>query len=73
MNKALRSPVVLPNDATIDISISKRDNFHTVFIFDGREYSAKDYKIRINVSDTKIKKLILNRNHYWNNIKNKLM
>ncbi|WP_306484284.1 NAD(+)/NADH kinase [Anaerococcus sp.] len=73
MNKALRCPVVLPNDATIDISVSKRDNYHTLFIFDGKEYSTKDYKIRIKVSDTKIKKLILNKNHYWNNIKNKLM
>ena len=73
MNKALRCPVVLPNDATIDISVSKRDNYHTIFIFDGKEYSTQDYKIRINVSNTKIKKLILNKNHYWNNIKNKLM
>ena len=73
MNKSLRCPVVLPNDATIDINISKRDNYHTVFIFDGKEYSSKDYKIRIGVSDRKIKKLILNKNHYWNNIKNKLM
>lgn len=73
MNKALRCPVVLPNDATIDISISKRDNYHTVFIFDGREYSTKDYRIRISVSKRKIKKLILNKNHYWTNIKNKLM
>ena len=73
MNKSLRCPVVLPNDATIDINISKRDNYHTVFIFDGKEYSSKDYKIRICVSDRKIKKLILNKNHYWTNIKNKLM
>lgn len=73
MNKSLRCPVVLPNDATIDINISKRDNYHTVFIFDGKEYTSKDYKIRIGVSDRKIKKLILNKNHYWTNIKNKLM
>ena len=73
MNKSLRCPVVLPNDATIDINISKRDNYHTVFIFDGKEYSSKDYKIRVGVSDRKIKKLILNKNHYWTNIKNKLM
>lgn len=57
MNKSLRCPVVLPNDATIDINISKRDNYHTVFIFDGKEYSSKDYKIRIGVSDRKIKNL----------------
>lgn len=57
MNKALRCPVVLPNDATIDISVSKRDNYHTLFIFDGKEYSTKDYKIRIKVSNTKIKNL----------------
>ena len=73
MTKALRSPVVLPNDASIDINVSKRDNYHTVFIFDGKEHTTKEYKIRIEVSKKKIKKLILNKNHYWTNIKNKLM
>ncbi|WP_296113550.1 NAD(+)/NADH kinase [uncultured Anaerococcus sp.] len=73
MNKSLRCPVVLPNDATIEISISKRDNYHTVFIFDGKDYYTKDYKIKIGVSQRKINKLILNKNHYWANIKDKLM
>ena len=73
MNKSLKCPVVLPNDATIEISVSRRDNYHTVFIFDGREFFTKDYKIEIGVSPKKINKLILNKNHYWANIKNKLM
>ena len=73
LNKALKCPVVLPNDATIEISVSKRDNHHTIFIFDGREFFTKDYKINIGVSPNKINKLILNKNHYWTNIKNKLM
>lgn len=73
LNKALKCPVVLPNDATIEISVSKRDSHHTVFIFDGRELSTRDFKIKIGVSPKKINKLILNKNHYWTNIKNKLM
>lgn len=73
LNKSLKCPVVLPNDATIEISVSKRDNYHTIFIFDGREFYTKDYKISIGVSPNKINKLILNKNHYWTNIKNKLM
>nr|WP_072537459.1 NAD(+)/NADH kinase [Anaerococcus mediterraneensis] len=73
MNRSLKCPVVLPNDANIEISVSKRDNYHTVFIFDGSEYYTKDYRIKIGVSDKKINKLILNKNHYWSNIKNKLM
>jgi probable inorganic polyphosphate/ATP-NAD kinase len=73
LNNALLSPVVLPHDATVDISISKRDNYHTVFLFDGKEYSSKDYKISIKVSNKTIKKLILDKNHYWTNIKNKLL
>ncbi|MBP2014965.1 NAD(+)/NADH kinase [Anaerococcus degeneri] len=73
LNKSLKCPVVLPNDATIEISVSKRDNYHTIFIFDGRELYTKDYKISIGVSPNKINKLILNKNHYWTNIKNKLM
>lgn len=73
MNNAIISPVVLPEDATVDILVSKRDNYHTVFIFDGKEFSTKDYKISINVSNKTIKKLILDKNHYWTNIKNKLL
>ena len=73
LNKSLKCPVVLPNDATVEISVSKRDNYHTIFIFDGREFYTKDFKISIGVSPNKINKLILNKNHYWTNIKNKLM
>lgn len=73
LNNAIISPVVLPEDATVDILVSKRDNHHTVFIFDGKEYNTKDYKISIKVSNKTIKKLILDRNHYWTNIKNKLL
>lgn len=73
LNKALKCPVVLPNDANVEISVSRRDNYHTIFIFDGREFFTKDYKIKIGVSPNKINKLILNKNHYWSNIKNKLM
>lgn len=73
LNNAIISPVVLPEDATIDILVSKRDNYHTVFIFDGKEYNTKDYKISIKVSNKTIKKLILDKNHYWTNIKNKLL
>lgn len=73
LNKALLSPVVLPADATVEILVSKRDNYHTVFIFDGKEYQTKDYKITIKVSNKRIKKLILDKNHYWTNIKNKLL
>ena len=73
LNKSLRCPVVLPNDATIEISVSKRDNYHTIFIFDGKEFYTKDFRIKIGVSPNKINKLILNKNHYWTNIKNKLM
>ena len=73
MNKSLRAPVVLPSNAEIEINVSKRDNHHTVFIFDGKIIQSKDYRIKILVSDKKINKLILNKNHYWANIKNKLM
>lgn len=73
LNNAIISPIVLPEDATVDIVVSKRDSHHALFIFDGKEYNSKDYKISINVSKKTIKKLILNKNYYWNNIKNKLL
>ena len=73
LNKALRLPIVLPSDAQIEIHVSKRDNHHTIFIADGREIISSEYKINVGVSHKQIKKLILNKNHYWSNIKNKLM
>ncbi|MDD7306491.1 MAG: NAD(+)/NADH kinase [Peptoniphilaceae bacterium] len=73
LNKALRSSIILPNEATIDIVASKRDSHHIAYIFDGRNYFSNNNKITITVSNKKIKKLILNKNHYWTNIKNKLL
>lgn len=73
INKSLKSPIVLPENAIVDILVSRRDNYHTVFIFDGKEHQSKDYKISIKVSNKTIKKLILDNNHYWTNIKNKLL
>lgn len=73
LNKALRSSIILPNNAKIEILVSKRDSHHTTFIFDGKDFYTRDNKISVAVSDKKIKKLILNKNHYWTNIKNKLL
>ena len=71
--RSLKAPIILPQDACIEILVSKRDSHHTVFIFDGREVSSNNFKIRVGVSDKKLKKLIFNKNHYWSNIKNKLL
>lgn len=73
LNRSLKAPVVLPKNAEVEINVSRRDNFHTVFIFDGMEYRSKNFKIKTRISDKKLKKLILNKNHYWTNIKNKLL
>lgn len=73
LNRSLKAPIVLPKNAEIEISVSKRDNYHTVFIFDGKEFRSKNYKIKTRISNKKLKKLILNKNHYWTNIKNKLL
>ncbi len=73
LNKALRSPIILPNNAKVEIVVSKRDAHHTTYIFDGKDFFAKNNKISITISNREIKKLILNRNHYWSNIKNKLL
>lgn len=73
LTRALRAPIILPQSAEIEIVISKRDSNHTIFLFDGREYDSRNYKISTTVSNKKIKKLILNKNHYWSNIKDKLL
>lgn len=73
LNNTLRAPIVLPQDATIEISISKRDFDHTVLIFDGRQEISGDFRIKTTLSKKKINKVILDKNHYWSNIKDKLM
>lgn len=73
LNKSLRSSIILPQNAKIDIVVSKRDSSHASFIFDGKDYYSKENKISITVSNKRIKKVILNKNHYWTNIKNKLL
>ncbi|MGO3018304.1 MAG: NAD(+)/NADH kinase [Anaerococcus sp.] len=73
LNKSLRSSIILPHSANIEIVVAKRDMHHITYIFDGKEFNVKNNKIKITVSNKKIKKLILNKNHYWTNIKNKLL
>ncbi|MDY3007219.1 NAD(+)/NADH kinase [Anaerococcus sp. AGMB00486] len=73
LNRSLKAPIVLPKNAEVEINVSKRDSHHTVFIFDGKEFKSKSFKIRTKIADKQLKKLILNKNHYWTNIKNKLL
>lgn len=73
LNRSLKAPIILPKNAEIEINVSKRDNYHTVFLFDGKEYKTNSFKISTKISNKELKKLILNKNHYWSNIKNKLL
>ncbi|MFQ9998988.1 MAG: NAD(+)/NADH kinase, partial [Anaerococcus obesiensis] len=73
LNRSLNAPIILPKNAEIEINVSKRDNYHTVFLFDGKEYKTNSFKISTKISNKELKKLILNKNHYWSNIKNKLL
>ena len=72
-NRSLKAPIILPKNAEIEINVGKRDNYHTVFLFDGKEYKTNSFKISTKISNKELKKLILNKNHYWSNIKNKLL
>lgn len=73
ISKCLKNPIVLPKDTKVDVTISRRDNSHKVFIIDGNHYNTKDYKISVSLSDKKIKKLVLNKNQYWSNLRDKLL
>ena len=73
LNRSLKAPIILPKNAEIEINVSKRDNYHTVFLFDGKEFKSNNFKITTKISNHELKKLILNKNHYWSNIKNKLL
>ncbi|WP_276877210.1 NAD(+)/NADH kinase [Anaerococcus hydrogenalis] len=73
LNRSLKAPIILPKNAEIEINVSKRDNYHTVFLFDGKEFKSNNFKITTKISNKELKKLILNKNHYWTNIKNKLL
>ena len=73
LNRSLKAPIILPKNAEIEINVSKRDNYHTVFLFDGKEYKTNSFKISTRISNKELKKLILNKNHYCSNIKNNLL
>ena len=73
LNRSLKAPIILPKNAEIEINVSKRDNYHTVFLFDGKEFKSNNFKITTKISNHELKKLILNKHHYWSNIKNKLL
>ncbi|MCI5840249.1 MAG: NAD(+)/NADH kinase [Peptoniphilaceae bacterium] len=70
---SLTSSLVCPQNSKINIVISKRDRKKAVLILDGREYFPKDFKFSISISNTYIKKIILDKNRYWNNIKDKIL
>ncbi|MDO4594854.1 MAG: NAD(+)/NADH kinase [Tissierellia bacterium] len=71
--RSLKNPIVCPEGSNIEILVSKRDNRHVVFIFDGKEYFTKEYKIRISLAKTRVKKIVLDKNQYWFNIKDKFL
>ncbi|MDO4662422.1 MAG: NAD(+)/NADH kinase [Tissierellia bacterium] len=71
--RSLKNSIVCPKGSKIDIVVSKRDNKHMVYIFDGKDFFTKEYKISIEMSSEKVKKIVLDKNHYWFNIKDKFL
>ena len=50
LNRSLKAPIILPKNAEIEINVSKRDNYHTVFLFDGKEYKTNSFKISTRIT-----------------------
>ena len=57
LNRSLKAPIILPKNAEIEINVSKRDNYHTVFLFDGKEYKTNSFKISTKISNKELKSL----------------
>lgn len=71
--RSLKNSIVCPESSSIEIIVSKRDNHNVCFIFDGKEYPYRDYKLTVCLSEKRIKKIVLDSNRYWSNLKEKFM
>lgn len=72
--RSLPNSAVIPGDIPIRLEPTKRYKNSTLIIVDGKEYRYRSIKdITLSISNRHVNKLILDKNMYWSNLKDKFL
>lgn len=72
--RSLYNSIVIPNDTLLDIYPERRYQSSLLVISDGMELSFKQVrKLRFDIGERYIQRLIFDRNYYWTNLKDKFL
>lgn len=72
--RSLPNSSVIPGDIPIRLEPTKRYKNSTLVVVDGKEYRYRNIKdITLSISNRTVKKIILDRDMYWNNLKSKFL
>ncbi len=72
--RSLYNSIVIPNDTLLDIYPERRYQSSLLVISDGMELSFKQIrKLRFDIGERYIQRLIFDRNYYWTNLKDKFL
>lgn len=72
--RSLPNSYILPGDLIIRIEPTKRYKNSTSIVVDGKPYRYKNIKyINLKISNRYINRIVLDKNTYWNNLKDKFL
>ncbi len=72
--RCLTNPVLVPSSYVISLVPERRYANSNLILLDGQELSYRDLKrINLRVSNKTIKRLILSKDYYWGNLKDKFL
>lgn len=72
--RSLPNSSIIPGDLVIKLKPTHRHKDSTLVLVDGEELKFKDvYDISLTLSDKKIKRIVLNKDMYWQNLKSKFL
>lgn len=72
--RSLIHSVIVPGDHVISLVPERRYSNSCLILVDGNEYSFSNLKrVNLKISKNSIKKLVLNKDSYWDNLKSKFL
>lgn len=72
--RSLYNSIVIPNDTIMEIYPEKRYQSSLLVISDGMELSFKQIrKLRFDIAERYIQRLVFDKNYYWTNLKDKFL
>ena len=72
--RSLYNSIVIPNDTVMDIIPERRYSSSMLVISDGMELKFKQIrKLKFDIGDRNIRRLVFDKNYYWTNLKDKFL